>query len=221
MTRPGHGDPAGAAARLIGERVRRRVAREPVAYILGRKGFRHIELTVDRARADPAAGDRAARGGGARAARRARACTTWAPARARSRWRCSTSGRTCWSRASELVRGRRRRRARERGAARAAARGRAWRAGCRAGDYDLVVANLPYVREDEWDGLAAGDPPLRAARGARVRARTGSTRSASWSPARRRARAWRSSTRPTRRDAVRELLDDAAIRTPTSRTGSA
>jgi release factor glutamine methyltransferase len=22
------------------------------------------------------------------------------------------------------------------------------------GDYDLVVANLPYVREDEWDGLA-------------------------------------------------------------------
>lgn len=39
---------AGAAARLIGERVRRRVAREPVAYILGRKGFRRIELQVDR-----------------------------------------------------------------------------------------------------------------------------------------------------------------------------
>ena len=45
---------AGAAAcrrrgaRVIGERVRRRVAREPVAYILGRKGFRHIELAVDR-----------------------------------------------------------------------------------------------------------------------------------------------------------------------------
>jgi release factor glutamine methyltransferase len=38
----------GAAARLIGERVRRRVAREPVAYILGRKGFRRIELLVDR-----------------------------------------------------------------------------------------------------------------------------------------------------------------------------
>ncbi len=27
--------------------VRRRVAREPVAYILGRKGFRHLELAVD------------------------------------------------------------------------------------------------------------------------------------------------------------------------------
>ena len=39
---------SGAAARLIGERVRRRVAREPVAYILGRKGFRRIELAVDR-----------------------------------------------------------------------------------------------------------------------------------------------------------------------------
>ncbi len=36
-----------AAARTIGERVRRRVMREPVAYILGRKGFRHIELAVD------------------------------------------------------------------------------------------------------------------------------------------------------------------------------
>jgi len=36
-----------AAARMIAERVRRRVAREPVAYILGRKGFRHIELAVD------------------------------------------------------------------------------------------------------------------------------------------------------------------------------
>ena len=37
----------GAQARVIGERVRRRVQREPVAYILGRRGFRHIELEVD------------------------------------------------------------------------------------------------------------------------------------------------------------------------------
>ncbi len=37
-----------AAARRFGEMVRRRVRREPVAYILGRKGFRHIELAVDR-----------------------------------------------------------------------------------------------------------------------------------------------------------------------------
>jgi release factor glutamine methyltransferase len=34
--------------RVIAERVRRRVEREPVAYILGRRGFRRIELLVDR-----------------------------------------------------------------------------------------------------------------------------------------------------------------------------
>jgi release factor glutamine methyltransferase len=33
--------------RRFGELVRRRLRREPVAYILGRKGFRHLELTVD------------------------------------------------------------------------------------------------------------------------------------------------------------------------------
>ncbi|MEA2496070.1 MAG: release factor glutamine methyltransferase [Thermoleophilaceae bacterium] len=37
----------GSAARVIGERIRRRVMREPVAYILGRLAFRHIELAVD------------------------------------------------------------------------------------------------------------------------------------------------------------------------------
>ena len=43
---PGREIPA-AAARVIGERIRRRVQREPVAYILGRKGFRFIDLAVD------------------------------------------------------------------------------------------------------------------------------------------------------------------------------
>jgi release factor glutamine methyltransferase len=37
-----------SAARRFGELVRRRLRREPVAYILGRKGFRRIELAVDR-----------------------------------------------------------------------------------------------------------------------------------------------------------------------------
>ena len=36
-----------SAGRAFGAMVRRRVAREPVAYILGRKGFRRIELEVD------------------------------------------------------------------------------------------------------------------------------------------------------------------------------
>ena len=34
-------------ARRFGEMVRRRIRREPVAYLLGRKAFRHIELAVD------------------------------------------------------------------------------------------------------------------------------------------------------------------------------
>jgi release factor glutamine methyltransferase len=37
----------GPTARAFGAMVRRRLAREPVAYILGRKGFRQIELEVD------------------------------------------------------------------------------------------------------------------------------------------------------------------------------
>jgi release factor glutamine methyltransferase len=37
-----------AAGRRFGELVRRRLRREPVAYILGRKGFRSLELAVDR-----------------------------------------------------------------------------------------------------------------------------------------------------------------------------
>jgi len=45
-------DPAAAvsagAGRRFGQMVRRRLRREPVAYILGRKGFRGIELAVDR-----------------------------------------------------------------------------------------------------------------------------------------------------------------------------
>jgi release factor glutamine methyltransferase len=36
------------AARAFGEMVRRRLRREPVAYILGSRGFRRIELAVDR-----------------------------------------------------------------------------------------------------------------------------------------------------------------------------
>jgi release factor glutamine methyltransferase len=35
------------AARRFAEMVRRRLRREPVAYILGRRGFRHMELAVD------------------------------------------------------------------------------------------------------------------------------------------------------------------------------
>lgn len=37
-----------AAARRFSEMVRRRLRREPLAYITGSKGFRHLELAVDR-----------------------------------------------------------------------------------------------------------------------------------------------------------------------------
>lgn len=47
VAEPDAGVPADAGRRF-GEMVRRRLRREPVAYILGRKGFRHIELAVDR-----------------------------------------------------------------------------------------------------------------------------------------------------------------------------
>jgi release factor glutamine methyltransferase len=43
---PDAGVPA-SAGRAFGEMVRRRLRREPVAYILGRRGFRRIELAVD------------------------------------------------------------------------------------------------------------------------------------------------------------------------------
>lgn len=43
---PGAGVPAADGVRF-GEMVRRRLRREPVAYIVGRKGFRSLELTVD------------------------------------------------------------------------------------------------------------------------------------------------------------------------------
>jgi release factor glutamine methyltransferase len=38
---------APAAARLFGEMVRRRLRREPVAYIVGSRGFRRLDLSVD------------------------------------------------------------------------------------------------------------------------------------------------------------------------------
>src|SRR5258707_1382096 len=41
-------DLAPAAARLFGEMVRRRLRREPVAYIVGKKGVRRLDLAVDR-----------------------------------------------------------------------------------------------------------------------------------------------------------------------------
>ena len=137
-----------AAARLFGERVRRRVMREPVAYILGTQAFRHIELAVDSRVLIPrpesellvecaiemvevACVHDLGTGSGAIAL-----------AIKHERPDMHVSGSDTSTAALD------------------AARANAERLGLRVElavepdyDVDLVVANLPYVREDEWDGL--------------------------------------------------------------------
>ncbi len=82
--------------RAFQDAVRRRaVEREPVAYIIGTRGFRHIELSVDRRALVPRPETELLVEVGARARRAVRACSTSAPAAARSRSRSSTSAPTC------------------------------------------------------------------------------------------------------------------------------
>jgi release factor glutamine methyltransferase len=159
-------DVSGAAARVIGERIRRRVLREPVAYILGRKGFRHIELGVDSRVLIPRpetellvevalelpAGARVhevGTGTGAAAlallderpdlqvtasdASPAAVEVAAANARRLGRELELTVARGCPDRSVQLSSGT-----------------DLFDGGAR---WDLVVANLPYVREDEWEGL--------------------------------------------------------------------
>ena len=134
------------ASRLLSERIRRRVAREPVAYILGRKGFRRIsvyvdgrvliprpetELLVEVALGLPAGGRVHDVGTGSGAV---------ALALEDERPDLVVSASDALAEAVEV--------ARLNGLSADVAEG------LPPGEYDLVVANLPYVREDEWDGLA-------------------------------------------------------------------
>lgn len=142
----------GGEARLIGERVRRRVAREPVAYILGRRGFRRIEVRVDSRVLIPRpetellvelalelpAGSRVhdvGTGSGAVAL-----------ALMDERPDLVVTASDASPAAVEVAR------------ANAARLGLPLEVsvepGMPAGRFDLVSANLPYVREDEWHGLA-------------------------------------------------------------------
>jgi release factor glutamine methyltransferase len=140
-----------AAARTIGERVRRRVQREPVAYILGRKGFRRIELFVDprvlipRPETELLVEVALGLPRGARVHEVGTGSGAVALALADERPDLVVTASDLSAGAVEL--------ARENAAALGLDVALAVASGLPPGENDLVLANLPYVREDEWAGL--------------------------------------------------------------------
>ena len=144
---------SGAAARVIGERIRRRAMREPVAYVLGRQAFRHIELAVDPRVLIPRpetellveCAVQMEEGAWVHDLGTGSGAIALAIKQERPDMRVTASDASA--------------------GAIAVARANADRLGLDvafavasgwpdpAGDVDLVVANLPYVREDEWAGL--------------------------------------------------------------------
>jgi release factor glutamine methyltransferase len=140
------------AARLMSERVRRRLAREPVAYILGRKGFRFIELAVDRRVLIPRPESELLvevslpLPPGARVHDAGTGSGAVALALKDERPDLAVSGSDASAAAVEVART---------NAARLGLDVAVDHAdGLPPGAWDLVLANLPYVREDEWPGLA-------------------------------------------------------------------
>jgi release factor glutamine methyltransferase len=136
--------------RLAAERIRRRRVREPVAYILGRKGFRQVEVTVDprvlipRPETELLVEVALEQPEGARVHDAGTGSGAIALALRDERPDLVVSASDASAAAVEL--------ARLNGVEARPAEG------LPPGDYDLVVANLPYVREDEWAGL---EPDVR------------------------------------------------------------
>jgi release factor glutamine methyltransferase len=137
---------SGGAARLIGERVRRRVAREPVAYILGVKGFRRLVLQVDSRVLIPRPETELLvelalelpRGSRVHDVGTGSGAVALALRDERPDLAVSASDASSSAVAVALANG----------------LDAVVHRGLPDGEYDMVVANLPYVREDEWAGLA-------------------------------------------------------------------
>jgi release factor glutamine methyltransferase len=144
---------APASARAFGEMVRRRLRREPVAYILGRKGFRRVEIAVDRRVLIPRPETellvevalelrpRTVLDVGTGSGAVALAVADELP-------EANVTATDTSAAALELAR------------ANAARLGLGERVGFAEGTiplgnrFDLLLANLPYVSEGEWEGLA-------------------------------------------------------------------
>ena len=142
-----------AAARTLMGWVRRRARREPVAYILGHKHFRRLEVAVDSRVLVPrpetellveVALELAPPGARVHDVGTGSGAIALALKDERPDLTVSASDRSPV--AVEVAR----RNAERLGLAVEIAAG----AGLPAGEYDLVVANLPYVRDDEWEALA-------------------------------------------------------------------
>ena len=141
------------AARRFGDLVRRRLRREPVAYLLGRKGFRRIELAVDPRVLIPRPETELL----------VEVALELAPGTVLDVG--TGSGAVALAIADELPEARVVANDTSLDAL-AVARGNALRLGLSdrvrlmaadgqvGGRFDLVVANLPYVSEGEWGGLA-------------------------------------------------------------------